>query len=295
MNKKQLEIMTCGKGFIAALDQSGGSTPKALKAYGIDESEYNGTEEMFKKVHEMRSRIITSPNFTNDRILGVILFQQTMDSTIEGMFTGDYLWNIKGIVPFLKIDQGLADKTNGVQLMKDIDGLDHILEEANHKNMFGTKMRSLILEYNEQGIHDILKQQFDLAKKILSYDLVPIIEPEVDIHAQDKAAIETKLKKGMLELLDSLDEGQKVIFKLSPPEEANFYQELVLDPRVIRVVFLSGGHSRDKANELLANNKGVIASFSRAFSQGLRADQTKAEFDEVLGENAKCIYEASIL
>lgn len=294
MNKKQLEIMTHGKGFIAALDQSGGSTPKALKAYGVDESEYNGDKEMFEKVHEMRSRIITSPKFTSDRIIGVILFEETMNSTIEGKLTADYLWDVKNIVPFLKIDKGLANKKDGVQLMKDVAYLDKTLEAAKEKNIFGTKMRSVIAEDNQHGIQAILYQQFKMGTQILRHGLIPILEPEVDIHAKDKAEIETKLKKGILKLLNTLEEGQQVIFKLTPPEEANFYKELVEDPRVIRVVFLSGGHSKEKANELLAKNNGVIASFSRAFSEGLHVDQSKEEFDALLDKNAQSIYEASI-
>ncbi|NLY37454.1 MAG: fructose bisphosphate aldolase [Tissierellia bacterium] len=294
MNKEQLDIMTKGKGFIAALDQSGGSTPKALKIYGVEESEYNGTAEMFEKVHEMRSRIITSENFTKDYIIGVILFEETMNSKIDGKFTADYLWDVKGIVPFLKIDKGLAEKKNGVQLMKDIPNLDELLNEAKDKNIFGTKMRSLILEDNDEGIKEVVEQQFKLGKQILEHDLMPILEPEIDIHAEHKVEIEVKMKRHIFELLDTLEEGQKVMFKLSPPEDRNFYIELVNDPRVVRVVFLSGGHSRERSNELLAENYGVIASFSRGFTQGLHANQSKEEFDDMLGKSAKDIYEASI-
>lgn len=294
MNKKQLEIMTNGKGFIAALDQSGGSTPKALKAYGVDEDQYHGMEEMFEKVHEMRSRIITSPNFTNKYIIGVILFEETMHSHIEDQFSGDYLWKVKQIVPFLKVDKGLADKKDGVQLMKDIKDLDKTLEAAREKDIFGTKMRSVILEYNDKGIRDIVEQQFQIGKQILKHGLMPILEPEINIHAENKAEIEAKMKKDILELLDTLEDGQKIMFKLSPPEKGDFYKELVEDPRVARVVFLSGGHSRDEANRLLADNKGVIASFSRGFTQGLHVDQSKEEFDHLLENSANSIYEASI-
>ncbi len=294
MNKEQLEIMTNGKGFIAALDQSGGSTPKALKTYGVDESEYNGTEEMFEKVHEMRTRIMTSRNFTSDRIIGVILFEETMNSRIMNNLSPIYLWSVKNIVPFLKVDKGLAEVKDGVQLMKDIKDFDKTLESAKNNHIFGTKMRSVILEDNDKGIRDIIEQQFRLGKQILKHDLMPILEPEVSIHAENKAAIEAKVKKNILELLDTLEDGQKVMFKLTPPEVANFYKELVEDPRVIRVVFLSGGYSREKANELLAQNHGVIASFSRGFTQGLHASQSKDEFDEMLGKNAQSIYEASI-
>jgi fructose-bisphosphate aldolase class I len=294
MNKEQLEIMSNGKGFIAALDQSGGSTPKALKTYGVDESEYNGTQEMFERVHEMRTRIITSPNFTNEHIIGVILFEETMNSSIDGELSADYLWNAKKIVPFLKVDKGLADKKDGVRLMKIIKDFDKTLEAAKEKNIFGTKMRSVILEDNDQGIRHIIEQQFELGKQIFKHDLMPILEPEVDIHSKNKAQIEIKVKKDILELLDTLDNGQQVMFKLTPPEEANFYSELVEDPRVARVVFLSGGHSREKANELLAENHGVIASFSRGFTQGLHANQSKEEFDDMLAKSAKNIYEASI-
>lgn len=294
MNQKQLEIMNTGKGFIAALDQSGGSTPKALKTYGVMESEYNGQQEMFEKVHEMRSRIMTSPQFTNDHIIGVILFEETMYSNIQDMFTADYLWDVKQIVPFLKVDKGLVDKENGVQLMKDMPELDKTLEAANDRNIFGTKMRSVILEDNEEGIKAIVKQQFDVGKQILAHDLMPILEPEININAENKADIEVKMKKEIFKLLDTLEEGQKVMFKVSPPEEADFYKDLVEDDRVLRVVFLSGGHSREKANELLAENHGVIASFSRGFTEGLHADQSAEEFDNMLGASAKSIFEASI-
>lgn len=294
MNLKQLEIMQKGKGFIAALDQSGGSTPRALKTYGVMEDEYSGEQEMFKKVHEMRARIMTSPQFTNEHIIGVILFEETMYSHINDMFTADYLWDVKKIVPFLKVDKGLADKEHGVQLMKDIPELDKLLNAAKDRNIFGTKMRSVVWEDNDAGIKEIVKQQFDIGKEILAHDLMPILEPEVNIDAENKKEIEVKLKKYIFELLDTLEEGQKVMFKLTPPEEADFYKDLVDDERVVRVVFLSGGHSREKANELLAANHGVIASFSRGFTEGLHVDQSADEFDETLAASAKAIYEASI-
>ena len=294
MNQKQLEIMNKGKGFIAALDQSGGSTPKALVAYGVMENEYSGQQEMFKKVHEMRSRIITSPSFTNDHIIGVILFEETMYSQIDNLFTADYLWDIKKIVPFLKIDKGLEEPENGVQLMKEIKDIDKLLEAANDRNIFGTKMRSVILEDNDQGIKDIVKQQFDIGKIVLKHDLMPILEPEINIHAENKAAIEEKMLKEIMELLDTLESGQKVMFKLTPPEKADFYKDLVADERVLRVVFLSGGHSREKANELLAQNHGVIASFSRGFTEGLHVNQSKEDFDDMILKSATAIYEASI-
>lgn len=293
MNQKQLEIMNKGKGFIAALDQSGGSTPKALETYGVMESEYDGQQAMFEKVHEMRSRIMTSPQFTKDYIIGVILFEETMYSNIEDMFTADYLWDVKQIVPFLKVDKGLADKENGVQLMKDMPELDKTLEAANDRNIFGTKMRSVIWEDNAEGIKAIVKQQFDVGKQILAHDLMPILEPEININAENKAEIEVKMKKEIFELLDTLEEGQKVMFKVSPPEDADFYRDLVEDDRVLRVVFLSGGHSRERANELLAENHGVIASFSRGFTEGLHVDQSAEEFDNMLGASAKSIFEAS--
>ena len=294
MNQKQLEIMNKGKGFIAALDQSGGSTPKALVAYGVMENEYSGQQEMFKKVHEMRARIMTSPQFTNEHIIGVILFEETMYSNIEDMFTADYLWDVKKIVPFLKTDKGLADKENGVQLMKEMPELDKTLEAAVDRNIFGTKMRSVIWEDNEEGIKAVVKQQFDIGKQILAHNLMPIIEPEVNIDAENKAEIEVKLKAEIFKSLDTLEEGQRIMLKLTPPEVDDFYKDLVDDKRVLRVVFLSGGHPREKANELLTKNHGVIASFSRGFTEGLHVNQSKEEFDKMLGESALEIYQASI-
>lgn len=294
MNQKQFDIMKQKQGFIAALDQSGGSTPRALKTYGIDESEYSNDREMFEKVHEMRSRIIESPNFTNDYIIGVILFEETMYSEIDNLFTADYLWDIKKIVPFLKVDKGLADKENGVQLMKDMPELDKMLDSAIARHIFGTKMRSVILEYNEKGIEDIVKQQFDIGKQILAKGLMPIIEPEVNIHAEDKAQIEEKMKAEIFKQLDTLEAGQKVMLKLTPPEKANFFKDLIDDERILRVVFLSGGHSREVANNLLAENTGAIASFSRGFTEGLHADQSEDEFNEMLKNSAQSIFDASI-
>ena len=294
MNHEQYEVMKNHKGFIAALDQSGGSTPKALASYGVLESEYPGETEMFAKVHEMRTRIITSPSFTHDRILGAILFEATMYSSIDDLLTADFLWDEKKIVPFLKIDKGLAEQSNGVKLMKDITDLDNILEAANDRNIFGTKMRSVIYEDNEEGIRAIVKQQFDIAKIILEHDLMPIIEPEVDIHSENKQEIEEKLKKEIFIQLDQLQEGQTVMLKLTPPETADFYKDLIDDKRVLRLVFLSGGHSREHANDLLSQNQGAIASFSRALSEGLSVKQSEEDFDRMLDESINSIYEASI-
>lgn len=294
MNQKQFEIMKTGKGFIAALDQSGGSTPKALNTYGVNEDQYNNDLEMFEQVHKMRSRIIKSPNFTNEHIIGVILFVETMYSEIDNLFSADYLWDVKKIVPFLKVDKGLEEKTNGVQLMMAMPDLDKMLIEAKNRNIFGTKMRSLILENNEEGIEAIVKQQFDVAKEILNFDLMPIVEPEISINAKDKQKIEEKMKIEIFKQLDTLKAGQKVMLKLTPPEIANFYEDLEADERILRIVFLSGGHSREVANDLLAANKNVIASFSRGFTEGLHVDQSEEEFDKMLGESAKSIYAASI-
>ena len=294
MNELQKEIMHKGKGFIAALDQSGGSTPKALAAYGVTSDQFHNEREMFDRVHEMRTRIIQSPEFTSDRILAVILFEETMNSKIDSMFTAEYLWVEKHIVSFLKIDQGLSERAHGVQLMKEIRHLDNLLEKAKSHKIFGTKMRSVIWENNEIGIKSIVHQQFTTAKHVLAHDLMPIIEPEVSIDAKHKLEIEETLKYEIYAFLDTLEPGQQVMFKLTPPEIPNYYQSLVDDPRVLRVVFLSGGYPQDKAIELLAKNKGVIASFSRAFTQGLHASQSKEAFDELLGKSAQAIYEASV-
>lgn len=294
MNKKQLEIMKHGKGFIAALDQSGGSTPKALKAYGINESAYKNDEEMFNLVHEMRTRIIKSPSFNSDHILGAILFENTMDRKIDASFTADYLWDEKGIVPFLKIDKGLCDPLSGVRLMKPMPELASLLSRANERKIFGTKMRSVILEANEQGIKLVVEQQFAVAKKVISYGLVPIIEPEVDIHSASKKEAEEILLKYLLLELDKLGPNDLVMFKLTLPTKMNLYAPLLKDPRVVRVVALSGGYSMEHANDLLYLNKGIIASFSRALVSDLRVSQSDKEFDKTLGRAVEAIYEASL-
>jgi len=294
MNEKQFDKVKDGEGFIAALDQSGGSTPKALAAYGVLEDAYSTEEEMFALVHDMRTRIITSPKFDAQHILGAILFEQTMDSKIEGIYTADYLTEKKNIAPFLKIDKGLAEEANGVQLMKPITDLDDILKRANERHIFGTKMRSVIKEANQEGIQAIVDQQFDIGKQIIAADLIPIIEPEVDIHSKDKAACEAILKTEILKQLDLLQETENVMLKLTIPTETNLYKELIDHPRVIRVVALSGGYSTDEANSKLKENNGLIASFSRALSQDLNANQTTEEFDSALEKAVKSIYEASI-
>ena len=293
MNTEQLNRMKTGKGFIAALDQSGGSTPKALKLYGIEESEYSGEEQMFDLVHQMRTRIIKSPSLNKERILGAILFEMTMDRTIDGKGTAEYLWENKGIVPFLKVDNGLAAENNGVQLMKPIPELDDRLDRANSHKVFGTKMRSVIKDANRTGIKEIVEQQFDLGKKILAKGLVPIIEPEVDINCPNKTEAESILKLFLLDHLNKLSDNQNVMLKLTLPTEDNFYADLVKHPRVIRVVALSGGYSRDKANQILVKNNGVIASFSRALTEGLTAQQSGQEFDATLDKAVQSIADAS--
>lgn len=293
MNQKQLEQMKNGKGFIAALDQSGGSTPKALKAYGVAEDAYKNEEEMFDLIHAMRTRIIKSKSF-DERILGAILFEQTMDRTIDGKKTGDFLWEEKHVVPFLKIDKGLADEKDGVQLMKDMPSLDDLLKHAVERHIFGTKERSVIKTAAPGPIKAVVAQQFEIGKKVLSYGLVPIIEPEVDIHLVEKKEAEAVLKEEILRELDALSENQNVMLKLTIPTVNDFYKELIAHPRVIRVVALSGGYSREDANELLAQNPGLIASFSRALAEGLFAQQSDEEFNEILGKSIEGIYEASI-
>ena len=293
MNQKQLEQMKNGKGFIAALDQSGGSTPKALKAYGVAEDAYKNEEEMFDLIHAMRTRIIKSKSF-DERILGAILFEQTMDRTIDGKKTGDFLWEEKHVVPFLKIDKGLADEKDGVQLMKDMPSLDDLLKHAVERHIFGTKERSVIKTAAPGPIKAVVAQQFEIGKKVLSYGLVPIIEPEVDIHLAEKKEAEAVLKEEILRELDALAENQNVMLKLTIPTVNDFYKELIVHPRVIRVVALSGGYSREDANELLAQNPGLIASFSRALAEGLFAQQSDEEFNEILGKSIEGIYEASI-
>jgi len=295
MNEEQVKIIKDGKGFIAALDQSGGSTPKALKLYGVEENEYNGEDEMFGKIHEMRTRIIKSPAFSKDRILGAILFEQTMDSDIDGKKTADYLWEEKGVVPFLKVDKGLADLKDGVQLMKEMPELDSLLDRAVKAHIFGTKMRSVIKEYNEEAIKEVVKQQFEVAEKIMAKGLVPIIEPEVDIHAKDKEKIEEYLKKCILEELNKLSGDKLVMLKLTIPTKDGLYSDLMENPHVLRVVALSGGYTREDSNEKLKKNPGLIASFSRALSEGLNAKQTDEEFNKMLQDSADSIYEASII
>lgn len=282
-----------GRGFIAALDQSGGSTPKALRLYGVKESEYSGDDEMFDAIHAMRSRIVTSPAFGGDRIVGAILFEQTMDRQIDGRASGDYLWNVKNVVPFLKVDKGLADEADGAQVMKPIPGLDELLNRAVDKGMFGTKMRSVVKIANPSGVNAVVAQQFDIGKQILGAGLVPIIEPEIDIHSPSKAEAEALLRDAIMEQSAGLGDEQ-VMLKLTLPEEANFYAPLVSHPNILKVVALSGGYSRDDANARLAQNNGMIASFSRALTQGLSAQQTDEEFNAALDVSIQSIYDASI-
>ena len=294
MNEKQLQQMTSKKGFIAALDQSGGSTPKALRLYGIPEDKYSTDDEMFDLVHEMRTRIIKSPSFTGEKIIGAILFEKTIERKIDDKFTADYLWEEKGIVPFLKVDKGLQPEANGVQLMTEIPTLDELLKKGIEKHIFGTKMRSVIKSANEEGIKAIVAQQFDIAKKILSYGLIPIIEPEVDIHSVDKEKCEEILKKEIFANLDKLDKDQKIMLKLTIPSVEGFYSDVIAHDNVLRVVALSGGYTRADSNEKLAKNPGLIASFSRALTEGLNVDQTQKEFDDLLEESIDGIYQASI-
>ena len=294
MNKEQFERMKNGKGFIAALDQSGGSTPKALLNYGVKEDAYSNEEEMFEQVHEMRKRIIKDKAFTSDRILAAILFKVTMNSKIDGKFTGDYLWEEKGIVPILKVDEGLDVEKDGAQLMKPFKHIDELLANARERNIFGTKMRSVVKELNEESIKKVVEQQFDYAKKISAAGFVPIIEPEVDIHAKDKAEIEEVLKKYLVEELKKLDKDTYVMFKLTLPEKENLYEELYDFDQTVRVVALSGGYSRDDANEKLRKNKGVIASYSRALTEGLNVNQTDEEFTKMLDDSIEKNYSASV-
>lgn len=293
MNTKQLEIMQNGKGFIAALDQSGGSTPKALKLYGVTEDQYSNEEEMFRLVHEMRKRIITSPSFTSERILAAILFKVTMNSKIDDLYTSDFLWEKKGILPILKVDSGLAELNNGVQLMKPFE-LDELLANAKERHIFGTKMRSVIKEYNEDGIREVVKQQFEYARAIIAQGFVPIVEPEVDIHAEEKSKIESFLKAEIVKELETMNENQKLMFKFTIPTEANLYSDLVNFPYVLRIVALSGGYSREDANALLSKNQNMIASFSRALTEGLNVNQTQEEFDTMLNQSIESIVKASI-
>ena len=293
MNQEQFNRMKNDDGFIAALDQSGGSTPKALKAYGIDEDQYSNEEEMFDLVHKMRSRIITSPSFNKERVLAAILFEQTMDRTIDGKYTGDYLAD-KGIVPFLKVDKGLADEEHGVQLMKPMPDLDDLLSRAVERNIFGTKMRSNILEANESGIKAVVEQQFEIGKRTVASGLVPIIEPEVNIHAEEKEEIEEILKNEIMDHLNQLNDDEYVMLKLRIPTKANLYKELIDHPQVIRVVALSGGYTRRQANDKLKENEGLIASFSRALASDLKEELSDDEFNTTLDEAVEDIFDASV-
>ena len=290
---QQFDKVANADGFIAALDQSGGSTPKALRMYGVDESEYSGDDEMFDKIHEMRTRIVTSPSFGGDRILGAILFEQTMDRAIGGMGSADYLWNEKNVVPFLKVDQGLDDESDGVQMMKPMPDLDDLLARAGDKRIFGTKMRSVIKTANPEGIARIATQQFRVGRQIVKAGLVPILEPEVDIHSATKSEAEDMLKEQILKHLGHLNPDEKIMFKLTLPDTDNHYREVMEHPNVVRVVALSGGYSREEANARLARNTGMIASFSRALTEGLSAQQSDDEFDATLNSSIQSIFDAS--
>ena len=294
MNNEMLQQMRSGKGFIAALDQSGGSTPKALKLYGIEENTYSGEAAMFDLMHAMRSRLIKSPSFNGNRVIGAILFEMTMERMIDGLGSAEYLWQKKHVVPFLKVDNGLADESDGVQLMKPIPELQSRIAAANKHGVFGTKMRSVINKASATGVDAVVKQQFEVGKELISGGLVPIIEPEVNIKSADKSESEGLLKKALIEHANNLNGDQNIMLKLSIPTVPNLYKELVDHPRVVRVVALSGGYSREDANNLLAQNTGVIASFSRALVEGLTAQQSDADFDRDLDASIQSIYEASI-
>ncbi|HSJ33489.1 MAG TPA: fructose bisphosphate aldolase [Acidimicrobiia bacterium] len=294
MNDEQIQKIAAGRGFIAALDQSGGSTPKALNVYGIRQDSYSGEDEMFDRIHEMRTRIITSPGFTGDRIIGAILFEQTMDRQIEGQDSADYLWSVKQVVPFLKVDKGLDEEADGVQVMKPISQLDSLLARARDKHVFGTKMRSVIKHAGTDGVAAIANQQFELGRRILDAGLMPILEPEIDIHSPTKGEAEAQLRDALLAGLDELGDDRQVMFKLTLPEEDDFYLPLVEHTKVPKVVALSGGYSRDEANARLARNHGVVASFSRALTEGLTAHQSDAEFNAQLDASIESIYRASI-
>jgi fructose-bisphosphate aldolase class I len=293
LNEQQLQKMKSHPGFIAALDQSGGSTPKALALYGIKEDAWSNEEEMFAIVHQMRTRMITTHAFNGERIIGAILFENTMDRDINGQPTANYLWNVKGVVPFLKVDKGLDAEKDGVQLMKPMPALAALLEKAKSKRIFGTKMRSVIKQANAAGIKDIVNQQFELAAQIIAAGLMPIVEPEVDIHCPEKAKAEGLLKAAILEKLNQLPAGQLVMLKLTLPEQDNFYADFVKHPKVLRVVALSGGYSRDEANNRLRRNHGVVASFSRALAEGLSAQQSATEFNATLDKSIQSIFQAS--
>jgi len=294
MDQQQLDKVRDWRGFIAALDQSGGSTPEALRLYGVSEDRYADETAMFDRIHEMRTRIITSPSFGGDRIVGAILFEMTMDRQIDGRDSGDYLWSVKQVVPFLKVDKGLAEEVDGVQLMKPIGDLDGLLERGVAKGMFGTKMRSVVKLADPKGIEALVEQQFELCRTILAAGQVPIVEPEIDIECPQKGAAEELLKAAIVARIDDLPAGQQVMCKLTLPDEDGFYGDLVTHPRILRVVALSGGYSRDEANDRLAHNPGLIASFSRALTEGLTAQQSDEEFDTVLDASIKSIYDASI-
>ena len=293
LNEQQLQQIKTHPGFIAALDQSGGSTPGALRLYGIKEGAWSNEDEMFAIVHQMRTRMISSPGFNGERIIGAILFENTMDRDIEGQPTADYLWNVKRVVPFLKVDKGLGVEKDGVQLMKPMPALGALLEKAKAKRIFGTKMRSVIKQASEAGIKEIVNQQFELAAQIIAAELLPIVEPEVDIHCPEKAKAESLLKAAILGKLNQLPAGQLVMLKLTLPEQDNFYADFVKHPKVLRVVALSGGYSREEANNRLRRNHGIIASFSRALAEGLSAQQSDTEFNAMLNNSIQSIFEAS--
>ncbi len=294
MNTEQFQKIRTAQGFIAALDQSGGSTPKALRLYGVDESAYSGDAEMFDRIHQMRTRIITSPAFTGERILGSILFEMTMDRQIMGMGAAEYLWQEKDVVPFLKVDKGLAEEVDGAQVMKPMPDLDSVMAKAISHGVFGTKMRSVIKLGNQAGVAAVVSQQFEVGRHIIGAGLVPIIEPEVDIHSPEKAQAEVLLKAALQAEIEQLGADEFIMLKLTLPEQDDFYAELVEHPNVLRVVALSGGYSRAEANELLARNHGVVASFSRALTEGLTAQQGEAEFDAALDASIESIFQASI-
>ena len=294
MNQEQFEKVKSGDGFIAALDQSGGSTPKALRLYGVEESAYSNDDEMFKLIHEMRARIVTSPAFNGDRILAAILFEQTLDREIGGRSATDYLWGEKNVVPILKVDKGLADESDGVQLMKPMPDLDKLLDRAVEQGVFGTKMRSVVKLADPKGIEGIVEQQFEIGKRIADRGLVPILEPEIDIKSPEKSEAEALLRDHIMKRLEETENGVGLMFKLTLPEEDNFYSDLVEHPKVVRVVALSGGYSRDEANARLSRNKGVVASFSRALTADLSVDQSDEEFNAALEAAIESIYAASI-
>ena len=293
VNEQQFQKIKTAPGFIAALDQSGGSTPKALRQYGIQENSWSGDEEMFTLVHQMRTRVITSPGFNGERIIGAILFENTMDREIEGQPTANYLWKVKQVVPFLKVDQGLAPEQNGVQLMKPMPKLGALLDKAKTKRIFGTKMRSFVKQADEAGVRDIVNQQFEIGRQIISADLVPILEPEIDIRCPEKRKAEQLLKAAILEKVSEVPGGQFIMLKLTLPEQDDFYADCVRHPNVLRVVALSGGYTREEANDRLRRNHGIVASFSRALVEGLSAQQSDAEFNAVLDKSIQSIFEAS--